>query len=99
MRAASVVPSFNGIKACSMTRTALGKVVTITGTLPLATIAEPLGGQPVRPVRPNFFNPRGSCDSLENSHALFVNQAQDQGIKAVGSRAGRDDRDQHEGIE
>jgi hypothetical protein len=31
MRAASVVPSFNGINVCSMTRTALGKFVTITG--------------------------------------------------------------------
>ena len=30
MRAASVVPSFNGINMCSITRTALGKVVTIT---------------------------------------------------------------------
>ena len=29
-RAASVVPSFNGIKVCSMTRTAFGKFVTIT---------------------------------------------------------------------
>jgi hypothetical protein len=27
---------------CSMTRTALGKLVTITGTLPLATITEPI---------------------------------------------------------
>src|ERR1700704_2943580 len=33
MRAASIVPSFNGINVCSITRTALGKVVTITGTL------------------------------------------------------------------
>src|SRR6266446_2453646 len=41
MRAASVVPSFNGINVCSMTRTALGKVVTITGTLPFATITQP----------------------------------------------------------
>jgi hypothetical protein len=38
----------------------------------------------VRPVRPNFSNPRGSCDSFENSRAVFVDQAQDQGIKAVG---------------
>ena len=30
MRAASVVPSFNGIKVCSITRTAFGKFVTIT---------------------------------------------------------------------
>jgi hypothetical protein len=29
MRAASIVPSCNGINACSMTRTVLGKVVTI----------------------------------------------------------------------
>jgi hypothetical protein len=29
MRAASVVPSFNGISMCSMTRTFLGKFVTI----------------------------------------------------------------------
>jgi hypothetical protein len=30
MRAASFVPSFSGIKVCSMTRTGLGKFVTIT---------------------------------------------------------------------
>jgi len=31
MRAASVVPSFNGINVCSITRTVRGNVVTITG--------------------------------------------------------------------
>src|SRR5580700_11114027 len=67
MRAASVVPSCNGIKVCSMTRTALGKVVTIF--------------------------------AIANSRAVFADQAQDQGIEAVGSGAGRDDHDQHEGIE
>src|ERR1700689_4250784 len=67
MRAASIVPSFSGIKVCSMTRTALGKVVTI-------------------------------C-AIENSRAVFADQAQDQGIEAVRSGAGRDDHDQHEGIE
>ena len=36
---------------------------------------------------------------IENSRAAFVDQAQDQGIKAVRSGAGRDDHDQHEGIE
>src|SRR5262249_28765834 len=35
MRAASVVPSFNGIHLCSITRTVRGNVVTITGTLQL----------------------------------------------------------------
>jgi hypothetical protein len=30
---------------------------------------------------------------------VFVDQSQDQGIKAVGAGAGRDDHDQHEGIE
>src|SRR5580700_4007794 len=67
MRAASVVPSFNGINVCSMTRTVLGKVVTIF--------------------------------AIANSRAVFVDQAQDQGIEAVRSGAGRDDHDQHEGIE
>src|SRR6202451_3984032 len=67
MRAARVVPSFNGIKVCSMTRTALGKVVTMF--------------------------------AIENSRAVFADHAQDQGIKAVGSGAGRDNHDQHEGIE
>src|SRR5262249_41385872 len=33
MRAASVVPSFNGINVWSMTRTVRGNVVTIAGTL------------------------------------------------------------------
>jgi hypothetical protein len=33
MRAASIVPSFNGINMFSMTRTALGKFVTITTAL------------------------------------------------------------------
>jgi hypothetical protein len=36
----------------------------------------------VRPVRPNFFNPRGSCDSFENSRAAIVDQA--QGERYVG---------------
>src|ERR1700688_3181423 len=67
MRAASVVPSFNGIKVCSMTRTVLAKVVTIF--------------------------------AIANSRAVFADQAPDEGIKAVGSGAGRDDHDQHEGIE
>ena len=31
MRAASVVPSFNGINVCSITRSVRGNVVTITG--------------------------------------------------------------------
>ena len=35
----------------------------------------------------------------EKSRAVFADQGQDQGIKAVGSGAGRDDRDQHENIE
>jgi hypothetical protein len=34
-----------------------------------------------------------------NSCTAFVDQAEDQGIKAVRSGAGRDDHDQHEGIE
>jgi hypothetical protein len=33
------------------------------------------------------------------SRDVRIHQAQDQGIKAVGSGAGRDDHDQHEGIE
>jgi hypothetical protein len=36
MRAASMVPSFNGINVCSIARTVLGKVVTITRTFQLA---------------------------------------------------------------
>src|SRR5258708_3009466 len=35
MRAASFVPSFNGINVCSMTRTARGNVVTIKAMLQL----------------------------------------------------------------
>src|SRR5262245_59619262 len=38
MRAASTVPSFNGINACSITRTVLGKVLTITATLQSGTL-------------------------------------------------------------
>src|SRR5262249_6673930 len=41
MRAASVVPSFNGINVCSMTRTVFGKFVTITATLQLGTVTRP----------------------------------------------------------
>ena len=37
--------------------------------------------------------------AIKNSRAPFVDQAQDLGIKAVRSGAGRDDYDQHEGIE
>ena len=37
MRAASMVPSFNGINVCSIARMVLGKTVTITGTLRLTS--------------------------------------------------------------
>src|SRR5580704_9727188 len=96
MRAASVVPSFNGIKVCSMIRTALGKLVTITGTLPLAMITEPASPHKSMAMSPSEC---GGIFAIENSRTVFVDQAQDQGIKAVRSGAGRDDRDQHEGIE
>src|SRR5262245_55935800 len=52
MRAASVVPSFNGINVCSMTRTVRGKVVTITADAPPpAQSSNPPGSQPIRPMR------------------------------------------------
>src|SRR5262249_57586518 len=40
MRAASIVPSVNGINVCSITRTVFGKFVTITATLQSGTITE-----------------------------------------------------------
>jgi hypothetical protein len=43
-------------------------------------------------------NHRDGIFAIENSRASFVDQAQDQGIKAVGPGAGRDNYDQHEGI-
>src|SRR5262245_42109674 len=52
MRAASIVPSFKGINACSMTRTVLGKLVTIISNTPIGPITQPFrGDQPVRPLR------------------------------------------------
>jgi len=43
MRAASIVPSVNGINVCSITRTGFGKFVTITAALHLARLRNSLG--------------------------------------------------------
>src|ERR1700722_3540106 len=86
MRAASIVPSFNGIKVCSMTRTVFGKVETIIADHSMAAVCRRAA----------------ASEQITGEHAVLrdvlVHQAQDQGIEAVRPGAGRDDYDQHKGI-
>ena len=86
-------PLFNGINACSITRTAFAKVVTITANHSswrrFAGLLRHRGK--MRHRKKMLMGTRCSCDVL-------IHQTQDQGIEAVGPGAGRDDYDQHKSI-
>jgi hypothetical protein len=82
MRSANVTLSFKEINECSMTRTVLGKVVTITADAMVAA------------CRPTA----ARSDENAVSRNVLIHQTQDQGVEAVRPGAGRDHHDQHNGI-
>src|SRR5262249_62332542 len=92
MRAASIVPSFNGINVCSMTRTVFGKFVTITATLQLGRITElsgavnryagPLTGRRLTRLITTHFHPDhiGLTGWLSERFELLADQSDDPSV-------------------